>query len=101
MPVPKDGDADGLQVAMRRLGAPESADGYDFHVPADIGEGAYSEDSARWFRDVAHQASLTKAQARTLHDAYVGEMVRAEQEAAAAADRAEAAFDTKLRREWG
>ena len=101
MAVPKDGDAEGLKAALRRLGAPEQPEGYEFQPPEGLPEGVYSDDTAQWFRRLAHGASLTKAQARGLHDAWVQEIGRLDDEAAARREAEERALDAALRQKWG
>ena len=101
MAVPKDGDAEGMTEALRRLGAPDDADGYELKVPDGLPEGFYSDDSAKWFRGLAHQANLTKTQAKTLHDAYVQELHRLQQDDATTAKADAAKLDAELRTEWG
>lgn len=99
--VPREGDAEGVKAALRRLGAPEQADGYDLAPPEGLPAGFYGDDTVDWFRELAHQASLTKTQATTLHDAWTQEMLRLDGEEAARREAEERDLDAALRQKWG
>ena len=99
--VPKDGDADGFRTAMRKLGAPEEAGGYALAPPEGAPKGWYRGDVADSFRALALKASLTPAQARVLHDGWVGSLLEAEQQQTAAARQGQAKLDQDLRTDWG
>jgi hypothetical protein len=61
-------DAEGWNKVLTALGRPEKADGYDDLPAPDAG----AEDLRDWFKGVAHEAGLTKAQARKLAEKFVG-----------------------------
>lgn len=58
---------------FQKLGTPDKADGYEFTLDAEKlpEDFPYEKESADWFRNVAHEAKLTKTQAAALHDAFV------------------------------
>jgi len=56
-----------------QLGRPEKPEGYEFKKPADLA--GYNEETAKWFRGVAHKHGLAARAAAALHDeftAFVG-----------------------------
>lgn len=84
---------------FQKLGAPEKPDGYEFNldtekVPEDF---PYEKESADWFRNIAHEAKLTKTQAAKLHDAFVNS--RVEQFTAAKEAEAKAAKEREATEE--
>lgn len=62
MRLPKAGDAEGWTAAMRKLGLPESADGYE---GLDFGEKA-SQQFMEWAKGAFHKAGLPPAAAKAL-----------------------------------
>lgn len=98
--VPKAGDDEGFRAAMRKLGAPEEAKGYQLALPKGIPDGWYRQDAAESFRALAHKAALTPAQARVLHDGWVGTLMDAEQRQAVATHQAQARLEQDLRAQW-
>ena len=97
--VPKPGDREAMRHALAKLGAPDKPEAYD--LPKPRGMAAYDEATAEMFRGLAHEASLTKAQARALHDGWVRHVSEAADSRAAAADRADRALEETLRADWG
>lgn len=91
IPVPGDnataGDWDAFE---RRLGRPDTAEGYEFALPDGLPDDfPYSEDLAGRFRDWAFRAGMPANAAQSLHDDYVRELAglrRAEVERLAAAE---------------
>jgi len=76
IPVPGDdatpGDWDAFE---RRLGRPETAEGYEFELPDGLPESfPYSEELAGRFRDWAFRAGMPARAAQSLHDDYVHEL---------------------------
>jgi len=54
--------------AFRRLGAPETSDGYDFKAPDELPPGInYDEEGEKKFKEMAHGLNLTKEQAAGLY----------------------------------
>ena len=74
----------------RRLGRPDTAEGYEFELPDGLPDDfPYSEDLAGRFRDWAFRAGVPARAAQSLHDDYVHElagMQRAEAERLALAE---------------
>ncbi len=99
--VPKAGDEDGFRNVMRKLGAPEEPKGYELAPPQSAPKGWYREDAADSFRALAHKANLTPAQARVLHDGWVGGLLETDQQQALAIERTHAKLDEDLRNDWG
>lgn len=99
--VPAPDDLEGLREAMRRLGAPEDAAGYDLAPPEDAPDGWYRPEAAERFRALAHEAGLTTAQARLLHDGWVATLKDGEAATEQAQAAAERALDEELQRDWG
>lgn len=85
IPVPgDDATSSDWDAFERRLGRPDTADGYEFALPDGLPESfPYSEDLAGRFRDWAFRAGVPAKAAQSLHDDYVHElagMQRAEAE---------------------
>ena len=91
IPVPGDDATPGEWDAFeRRLGRPDTAEGYEFELPDGLPDDfPYSEDLAGRFRDWAFRAGVPARAAQSLHDDYVHElagMQRAEAERLALAE---------------
>lgn len=84
-------------AAMRKLGAPETPDGYRIELPQDVPQGALDEASVGWFKEAAAAAGLLPPQAERLFTAYVERIKAMTQEAERAIEQARAA----LKSEWG
>lgn len=82
---------------LRRLGAPEKADGYKLTPPEGVPEHLATGENLGWFQGVAAEAGLLPAQAEKLYSAYVARNVEVQKAAEAAVAKAQ---DT-LQREWG
>ncbi|MBX7147134.1 MAG: hypothetical protein K1X44_07485 [Alphaproteobacteria bacterium] len=65
----KNANAQDWDYVWQRLGRPENIEGYQFNVPSDFP--LYDQDFAKWYKEKAYQAGLTKKQASLLHDAFV------------------------------
>lgn len=58
---------------LNKLGRPEAADKYEFKAPEGLPEGfEYDGKVEAAFRDIAHKAGLTQAQAAAVRDWYLG-----------------------------
>lgn len=70
---PADAPLDALYPVLDRLGRPARAEDYAFTVPEALAATpeAYSSELADGFRQIAHRAGLTAAQAGALHDWFV------------------------------
>ncbi len=91
----------------KRLGVPESADGYDLAVP-DVGRDGDADARLARYSHLAHEIGLTPQQAQAAVDWYYQEIAAAtEAQAGQHARDAETAADTTadleadLRKEWG
>lgn len=82
---------------LRRLGAPDKADGYKLTPPEGVPEHLATGENLGWFQGVAAEAGLLPAQAEKLYSAYVARNVEVQKAAEAAVAKAQ---DT-LQREWG
>lgn len=91
--LPKDAsDKAALDAVYKRLGRPDTADGYDIDVP----EGVNPEFSVA-ARNTFHKAGLTAEQAKSVMSAYMG--IELDARAAAEAERANRV--EALQKEWG
>ena len=96
--VPKDGDAPEVTAAWRKaIGVPETAEGYTIARPETVPEMLWSDDTAKAFAGIAHEANLTPAQAQLVAGKYL-EMQAADMARLAEAGQASVAA---LRTEWG
>lgn len=66
VPLPEDGDDEGIRKLFGRLGMPETADGYALPLPED-----HDPDLAASVREIFHGANLTKAQAAAVYEGYM------------------------------
>lgn len=95
--IPSQMDDETFSSVMSRLGRPESPDGYEL-TPA--GQDA-DEDFMGWFKNTAHSANLTKAQAAQMQSAY-DEYVMQRQDQELQSHQANVlAEDKALQKEWG
>lgn len=105
--IPGDDATDEERNAFQlKLGRPETVDGYEFDVPADLPENLpYDGERADAFKAVAHKLGLSSSQAQGLHDWFVGTATEDFNMSAdaIAEQRAElaAAETTKLVKRWG
>ncbi len=90
---------DEMNAFYRRIGRPDSADGYDIKpfegVPEEVHDDPANVEVRNRFLNAAHGAGLTQDQAQAVIDFYYGEVAGA----AHAADTA--GLEADLRREWG
>jgi hypothetical protein len=97
--MPRADDPAGMQAVFRKLGAPETADKYEFAAPPE----GFQRDEAfeKWARDAYHNLNLTTAQAKGLsesHNAYVKAQLEAQDRAYEGQVNAEHA---ELKQTWG
>jgi hypothetical protein len=96
--IPKEGDAADVTAAWRKaIGVPDAADGYTIARPETVPEALWSDDTAKAYRGIAHEAGLTPAQAQTVAGKFL-EMQAAEMARLGEAGQASVAA---LRTEWG
>lgn len=96
--IPEAGDVEGVTGILRKLGAPESAEGYSFDIGEDV---QVDENLLGSFKEMAAGASFTPEQAKVAVDWYNGQMADAkaafEQNQIEQSEAAIAA----LKQEWG
>jgi hypothetical protein len=87
---------------FKKLGMPDSFEGYDLSRPQDLPEGlAYDEDFENAFRSAAHKSGLTKAQARGLYNWYNTRIIEQVKTAGETAKQVYKKAEESLRTEWG
>jgi uncharacterized protein YdcH (DUF465 family) len=94
--LPKSGSIDELRPIWDRLGRPESPDGYEIPDSPDDKIGF-----SKWFKQEAHDAGLTAAQAKQLvekYDKFGASIMEAE---AKELELSRAAEVEALKKEWG
>ncbi len=101
MAIPSPDDAEGVRDALRRLGAPVEPSGYALAAPEGAPDGWYREEAADRFRALCHEAALTPAQAKALHDGWVGQLLEAETAGERIRAASQAELDDTLRADWG
>lgn len=103
IPVPGDDATPGERDAFeRRLGRPDTPDGYEFALPDGLPDSfPYSEELAGQFRDWSFRAGVPAKAAQSLHDDYVRELANMQH---AETERLTAAEDQSHRdlvSDWG
>lgn len=95
--LPKDdNDAEGYAALAKRLGVPDTADGYKLPLPEGADDG-FSKTAASWF----HKAGVTPRAATQIAEAWNG-WIAEQVKAAETADRAESEKQMgALEQEWG
>lgn len=88
------GDIPGL---LRKLGAPEAPDGYEFKAPEGVPEHLAAGENLTWFREQAAKIGLLPQQAEALYTSFVERNIEAQKQVEQYVDQAR---DT-LQREWG
>jgi len=89
--------ADDRIAALRKLGAPEKPDGYQFTPPQGVPEELALGGALDWYREVAAKAGLLPEQAQAVYEAYVNKTFELQKAFAENTRQAEAS----LRLEWG
>jgi len=73
-----DAPAEAWDAFYARLGRPQTPQGYEFALPADLpADLPYDADSAARYKAWSHAAGLTPRQAQSLHDAFVRDQAQA------------------------
>lgn len=89
------------QKVFRRLGAPETPDGYTLALPEGVAEGVIDAEFGTKFKDVAVKAGLTPSQAKAVHDFIaLGTVEQVQANANAQAEAATKATEA-LEKAWG
>lgn len=102
----KDATDEERETFLNKLGRPEKPEGYEFSPPKDLPEDIpYDGERASAFAAEAHKLGLTKDQAASLHDWFIGNTVAdfnglQEQAGAQTAEAAKAETE-KLTKLWG
>lgn len=101
-PPGADAPAEAWDAFYARLGRPQTPQGYEFALPADLpADLPYDADSAARYKAWSHAAGLTPRQAQSLHDAFVRDQAQAyARHDAAFRARSEEAHRA-LVRDWG
>lgn len=85
----------------KRLGRPDSKDGYTFKKPS-LPEGmVYDETFETWFKDVAYRSGLTAQQATLLHKEYMDRLLHSYTEARRTEEQRIEEAKKTLQTEWG
>lgn len=95
----KDAKPEDWNPVWSKLGRPDKPEGYQFTKPE--GFDGYTDEFAGIYRDAAHKANLTGAQAAAMHDWFVGQALEQHKAAEAAQAKAQADLDATLTKEWG
>lgn len=89
------------QKVFRRLGAPETPDGYTLSLPEGVPENVLDAEFGTKFKDVAVKAGLTPTQAKAVHDFIaLGTVEQVQANANAQAEAATKATEA-LEKAWG
>jgi hypothetical protein len=87
---------------FKKLGMPDSFEGYDLSRPQDLPEGlAYDEDFENAFKAAAHKSGLTKTQARGLYNWYNTRVVEQVKQAGDRSKQSLAKTTEAFQKEWG
>lgn len=89
--------ADDRMTALRKLGAPEKPDAYQFTPPEGVPEELALGGALDWYREVAAKAGLLPEQAQAVYEAYVRKTAEMREAFIENVRQAEAS----LRLEWG
>ncbi len=103
IPLPGDDATPSERDAFeRRLGRPDTPDGYEFDLPDGLPESfPYSEDLAGRFRDWAFRAGVPAKAAQSLHNDYVHELAGLQQAETERLSTAEDQSHRDLVSDWG
>lgn len=95
-------DKDGWEKVYKALGRPDEPTAYEFKKLDDLPEGfEYSHELEGGFKDAAHKAGLSVAQAQHLRDWFVGQMAGQFQASKTDPEAAMAETLATLQKEWG
>jgi hypothetical protein len=89
--------SDDRMAALRKLGAPEKPDSYQFTPPEGVPEELALGGALDWYREVAAKAGLLPEQAQAVYEAYVRKTAEMREAFTENVRKAEAS----LRLEWG
>ncbi|MCB0221640.1 MAG: hypothetical protein KDH09_18230 [Chrysiogenetes bacterium] len=102
VPKPRDeNDQEGWDRWYAASGRPESADKYEFEVPASAPEGFYQEEASQSFRNWAFANGLSQKQAQNLHDSFVKDQLERYVQGQVAMTEAKAEAERNYRRAKG
>lgn len=100
--IPKDDDKEGWKEVRKKLGWPEDRKEYDFSRPEEYPEDIpYDEDFESFYKRKAHNAGLSKKQAKKLYHKMVRYNAdRFKEMVGSHTERVQGDYD-KLKKEWG
>lgn len=94
----KDADPSAWDAVYSKLGRPETADGYELNLPAEV---QVNPDTVNNFKEVAYKVGLTPQQANALAEWQISHTASLQSEATQQTQTALAAEEQELQREWG
>lgn len=102
IPVPKsDDDEDGWNRWYAATGRPDAPDKYEFKRPELPPDLPYDEEEEKFFRNLAHQAGLSKKQTARIYDGVVARRLQGHGAYVTSEKQARAQTEADLRREHG
>jgi hypothetical protein len=106
IPIPAAEDSAAWNEVYKRLGRPESADGYELDAPSDLPEGLpYSKDLEKEFREKAFAAGLSARAVKEIFNWYIGaqkaDFTRITEQTNASLQQYREAAEGELKKEWG
>lgn len=96
----KDASPEEYRKIYTALGMPSDPNGYEFQAPSDFEH--YDKNFVDgWYKNAAHKAGLTPAQARALHDEYVSQTRQAVSAIQEQTSKEDKEAEQALRTKWG
>lgn len=93
----EDAGDDAWKEVFRKLGAPDSPDGYEIPVPENLGENALADKAKNWF----HEAGITPKQAEIISNRWNEEMTSLVEGQQAETQAKRTADVDALKKDWG
>jgi hypothetical protein len=101
IPIPKADDADGWNNVYKKLGKPETPDGYQFDLGEQFKGVQLDTDMGKWARDLFHGANLTPQQANKVMQGYLQKETELSQNKQETTDNQAAQWQDQLEQELG
>lgn len=109
VPPGKDADEDAMADYRKKIGVPESPEGYELkpseNLPEEVREEVFESDEGKTllndFIAKMHATNATPAQVQTAVDAYMGYIVAGQQASNEEMQKKVESLDNDLKREWG